>query len=116
MGASGVYSWPGFPHFPPIAEVTLQTSQNGKWVLATVELGDGGQYEHFLLGADGKWIQLTHFEDGITAIGFGEDDALYIDETKNALNGKGCETSARSREAGAGGECESDCAGRQSGH
>jgi len=74
--------------FPRIAEVTLQTSDDGRWVLATVELGDGGQYEHLLLGPDGKWNQITRFEDGVTAIGFGQDGALYIDDTKNALNGK----------------------------
>ncbi len=74
--------------FPRIAETTLQTSLDGQWIMATVELGDGGQYEHFLLGPDGKWQQITHFEDGITAIGFGADGALYIDDTKNALNGK----------------------------
>ena len=74
--------------FPRIAEVTLMTSRDGKWIEASVELGDGGKYEHFLLGPDGKWQQLTHFEDGITAIALGDDDALYIDDTKNALNGQ----------------------------
>lgn len=74
--------------FPRIAEITLQTSDDGQWVLATVELGDGGQYEHFLRGPDDQWTQLTHFQDGITAVGFGPDDALYIDDTKSALNGK----------------------------
>ena len=74
--------------FPRIAETTLLTSPDGQWVLATVEDGDGGQYEHFLRNPDGHWSQITHFEDGFTAIGFGPDQALYLDATKSALNGQ----------------------------
>ncbi len=43
--------------FPRIAETVLSASQDGKYLLATVGNGDGGDYEHFLCGPDGKWIQ-----------------------------------------------------------
>lgn len=73
--------------FPRIAEITLLSSEDGKYLLATVENGDGGQYEHFLLDG-GKWTQLTHFEDKISAVGFGDDQALYIVSRQDAPRGK----------------------------
>jgi prolyl oligopeptidase len=64
--------------FPRIAETQLQTSIDGRYVLATVANGDGGQFEHFLLGPDAKWKQITQFSDGITQAVFGKDSALYL--------------------------------------
>ncbi len=72
---------------PRIAEITLSTSADGKYLLAMVENGDGGDYEHFLRGIDGKWTQMTHFEDGIKAIAFG-NDALYLLSRNHAPHGK----------------------------
>jgi prolyl oligopeptidase len=51
--------------FPRIAEIQLHTSDDGDWLLASVGNGDGGQFAHYLMDADGKWTQITHFEDGI---------------------------------------------------
>ena len=73
--------------FPRIAEAVLSTSENGEYVLATVGNGDGGQYEHFLCGPDGKWIQLTQFTDGVKAAVVG-DDAVYMLSRENAPRGK----------------------------
>jgi len=64
--------------FPRIAEILLQTSRDGRYVLAAVGNGDGGQYEHFLLGPDAQWNQLTQFSDGIIQAVFGRDSALYL--------------------------------------
>ena len=64
--------------FPRIAEILLQTSRDGPYVLAAVGNGDGGQYEHFLLGPDAQWNQLTQFSDGIVQAVFGTDSALYL--------------------------------------
>jgi prolyl oligopeptidase len=57
-------------------------------VLATVENGDGGEYQHFLRDAAGKWTQLTHYEDKISAVAFGQDGALYMVSGKDAPRGK----------------------------
>jgi prolyl oligopeptidase len=73
--------------FPRIAETVLSASQDGKYLLATVENGDGGDYEHFLCGPDGKWTQITHFTDGVKAIAIG-DDALYMLSRDHAPKGK----------------------------
>ncbi len=74
-------------NFPRIAEITLSTSEDGKYLLAMVENGDGGDYEHFLRGLDGKWTQITHFEDGIKAVALG-NDALYLLSRDHAPHGK----------------------------
>jgi prolyl oligopeptidase len=74
--------------FPRIAEIGLETSEDGKYVLATVANGDGGQFEHFLRGTDGKWAQLTHFDDEVSAIGYGPGDTLYIVSRLGAPRGK----------------------------
>jgi prolyl oligopeptidase len=63
---------------PRIAEIHLETSPDGRYILATVANGDGGQYEHFLRDGDGTWTQLTQFSDGVTRAVFGRDRALYM--------------------------------------
>ncbi len=74
--------------FPKIAEISLQTSPDGNYFLATVANGDGGEFAHYLLGPSGEWKQLTNFKDGITQAQFGEDNALYLLSLKDAPFGK----------------------------
>jgi prolyl oligopeptidase len=74
--------------FPRIAEIQLHTSDDGRWLLASVGNGDGGQFAHYLMDSEGHWTQLTHFEDGITAVKFGADPALYLLSRKDAPRGQ----------------------------
>jgi len=74
--------------FPRIAEIELAASDDGQWLLATVANGDGGDFAHYLRNASGSWRQLTRFEDGIKAIKFGKDAALYLLSKTNAPRGK----------------------------
>lgn len=74
--------------FPKIAEIVLDESESGQWILASVANGDGGDYEHFLRDASGNWQQFTHFADGIKAARFGRDDALYLLSRNAAPHGK----------------------------
>jgi prolyl oligopeptidase len=74
--------------FPRIAEIQLHASDDGRWLLASVGNGDGGQFANYLMDADGHWTQLTHFEDGITAVKFGADPALYLLSRKDAPRGQ----------------------------
>src|SRR5213079_2647285 len=53
--------------FPRIAEVVLEASRDGKYVLATVANGDGGDFSHYLLGPDRTWKQITQLSDQIKA-------------------------------------------------
>jgi prolyl oligopeptidase len=64
--------------FPRIAEIVLEASRDGKYILATVANGDGGDFAHYLLGPDGNWKQITQFSDQIKTARLGRDDALYL--------------------------------------
>jgi prolyl oligopeptidase len=74
--------------FPRIAEIKLEASYDGKYILATVANGDGGDFAHYLLGPDGNWKQLTQFSDQIKATRIGRDDALYLLSRADAPRGK----------------------------
>jgi prolyl oligopeptidase len=79
--------------FPRIAEIQLRTSDDGRWLLAAVGNGDGGQFAHYLMDLDGHWTQLTHFEDGIVSVKFGPGDgssegALYLLSRRDAPRGQ----------------------------
>jgi prolyl oligopeptidase len=79
--------------FPRIAETRLTISDDGRWLLASVENGDGGQYAHYLMDLNGHWSQITHFEDGIVAAKFGPGErgsngALYLLSRKDAPRGQ----------------------------
>ncbi|MCF7676339.1 MAG: hypothetical protein K9M97_13405, partial [Akkermansiaceae bacterium] len=53
--------------FPRIAYIGLKSSRDGRWMLATVANGDGGEYAHHVLDlrASGavSWRQIAGFED-----------------------------------------------------
>lgn len=79
--------------FPRIAEIKLQTSDDGRWLLASVANGDGGQFAHYVMDSSGHWTQLTRFQDGIVLAKFGPgnrpgEDALYLLSRKNAPRGQ----------------------------
>ena len=74
--------------FPRIAEITLQASRDGKYILATVANGDGGDFAHYLLGPDGIWKQITQFSDQIKVARLGRDNALYLLSRADAPRGK----------------------------
>jgi prolyl oligopeptidase len=74
--------------FPRIAEVELESSDDGKLVLALVQNGDGGQFELHLRGASGKWEKVARYEDGIKAARFGHDASVFLRSVSGAPKGK----------------------------
>ena len=78
--------------FPRIAEITLAASHDGKYILATVANGDGGEFAHYLLGPEGpasaEWKQITHFSDQIKVARLGRDNAFYLLSRMDAPRGK----------------------------
>ena len=74
--------------FPRIAEINLAASHDGKYILATVENGDGGDFAHYLLGPDKTWKQITQFTDQIKLARLGHDNALYLLSRADAPRGK----------------------------
>ncbi len=77
--------------FPRIAEIELHTSDDGRWLLASVANGDGGEFSHHLreTKAGSPWRQITRHEDGIKEIDFSHDGAaLYLRSVKGSPRGK----------------------------
>jgi prolyl oligopeptidase len=74
--------------FPRIAEIALAASRDGKYILATVANGDGGDFAHYLLGPDESWKQITQFSDQIKLARLGRDNALYLLSRADAPRGK----------------------------
>ncbi|MDZ4289933.1 MAG: hypothetical protein U0984_18350, partial [Prosthecobacter sp.] len=80
-------------NFPRIAEIELHTSHDGRWLLASVANGDGGEFDHHLLDLGQPdvtaWRQITRFADGIKDAAFARDgSALYLRSIKDAPRGK----------------------------
>jgi prolyl oligopeptidase len=78
--------------FPRIAEIVLDGSRDGRYILASVANGDGGDFAHYLLGpegsASGGWKQITKFSDQVKAARLGRDNALYLLSRNAAPRGK----------------------------
>jgi prolyl oligopeptidase len=74
--------------FPRIAEIQLHSSDDGKFLLAAVANGDGGEFAHYLMDSAGRWTQITRFEDAVVSVKFGVDHALYLLSRKNAPRGR----------------------------
>jgi len=74
--------------FPRIAEIQLQATDDGRYVLATMAYGDGGEFAHYLIGPDGQWHQIARLSDEITGAAFGTGGYLYLFSHLNAAKGK----------------------------
>ena len=74
--------------FPRIAEIALQSSPDGHYILATVANGDGGEFAHYILSPSGKWTQITQFADKISLAVLGPDTAIYMLSRLDAPRGK----------------------------
>jgi prolyl oligopeptidase len=64
--------------FPRIAEIRLETSRDGRFTLASVQRGDGGEFTHWLRSPLGAWHALTRYEDRCVAARLGPDGAIYF--------------------------------------
>ena len=74
--------------FPRIAEIALRASDDGRWLVASVANGDGGEFAHYVMDSSGHWRQVTHFEDGIVLAKAGVDGNLYMLSRKDAPRGQ----------------------------
>lgn len=74
--------------FPRIAEIKLSPSEDGKYLLADVANGDGGEHAFFLRGNDGKWLRIADYTDGFRNAEFGRDGRLYVLGLKNSPRGR----------------------------
>ncbi len=74
--------------FPRIAETRLEATRDGKYLLATVANGDGGEFSFYLRDPAGKWTRVAEDADQVKAIDLGFDGRLYARSIKDAPRGK----------------------------
>lgn len=74
--------------YPKIAEIAVEVSHDGKWVLTNVQNGDGGEFIQDVRSPDGKWTRISRWEDRIVEAKFGHDSAMYLASRKDAPRGK----------------------------
>src|SRR5260370_4690660 len=71
----------------------MRTSGDGRYTLAQVANGDGGEFAYYLMdlsaGRTDAWTQVAQFSDKIVQAVFGKDQALYLLSRNNAPRGKG---------------------------
>jgi len=79
---------------PRIAEITLASSDDGKFVVATVGNGDGGDFLTYVRNPDGRWHQIARIADQISFATFGPDNSLYVSSHLDAPMGKILQLSA----------------------
>ena len=67
----------------------VHSKAHGRFTACEVANGDGGEVSLWLLTREGKWAQVTRFEDKIAKASFADDGALYLMSVDKAPNGKG---------------------------
>src|SRR4051812_8385026 len=63
--------------FPRIAETVLSSTRDGRYVLAAVANGDGGEHAFYLRGTAGKWTKVADFADNVRSMTLGFDGRLF---------------------------------------
>jgi len=74
--------------FPRIAEIELYTSEDGRYTIARMANGDGGEFAHHLRKPSGEWSQITRLADEVVRVSFGQDGFLYLLSNHDAPMGK----------------------------
>ena len=74
--------------FPRIAETQLVGSRDGRYLLAIVRNGDGGEVAFHLRAPDGRWSAVAGFADGVKQMTFGDDGNLYAMTVNDAPLGR----------------------------
>jgi prolyl oligopeptidase len=74
--------------WPRIAEIALDSTDDGRYVLATVRNGDGGEHAFFLRSPAGRWDRIADFADGVRSIDLGKDGRWYALVLKGSARGR----------------------------
>ena len=74
--------------FPKIAEISVRSSPDGRFVLAAVNNGDGGERAFFVRRPRGAWTRLAGYTDDVVSAKWGSDESLYLVSRKGAPRGQ----------------------------
>src|SRR5206468_2088462 len=70
--------------FPRSGETTLSPTRDGRYVLASVANGDGGEFAHYVRNPKGELTRVADHADKIRRIGLGPDGRLVALSLKDA--------------------------------
>ena len=80
---------------PRIAEIVLQTSDDGRYVHAAVANGDGGEFDQWILEVSkdpksdpARWRKLASLADKVVSVRFAPDGEVWLKSKKDAARGK----------------------------
>ncbi|MFT3699787.1 MAG: prolyl oligopeptidase family serine peptidase [Kofleriaceae bacterium] len=85
---------------PKTAEIQLESDSRGR-VIASVQLGDGGVFRHYLKDAGG-WRMLDDWDDKIVHVTFGPTPDLWLVSKKDAPRGKIARLAAKAKTSAEG--------------
>jgi prolyl oligopeptidase len=71
-----------------VSAIRVATDPSSDRVLATVQEGDSGRFEHWLRTADGSWTRLTSHADRIAQAEFAPDGTLFLLSRLEAPRGR----------------------------
>ena len=74
--------------FPRTAEIQFEMHEASGRLLTAVQLGDGGEFAHYLRSPDGAWRQFADFPDRIIQATFGVSNDLLLTSRAGAPRGK----------------------------
>ena len=74
--------------FPRIAETELSTTRDGRYLLASVKNGDGGEVAFYLRNPEEQWTKVADFADKVRSTWLGFDGKLYALSLLDAPHGK----------------------------
>jgi prolyl oligopeptidase len=74
--------------FPRIAEVAMESSSDGKYVLAQIQNGDGREFLYYVLGPGGAWTKFADYKDKIAGATLGHDGDIFAVSHAGAPRGK----------------------------
>jgi len=74
--------------FPRIAEIALTTTRDGRFMLAKVANGDGGEFAYYVRNPSGRWTLVADYADKIRELELGPDGRIYGLSLKDAPRGK----------------------------
>ncbi len=74
--------------FPRIAEIQLESSDDGSHVLARVANGDGGEFMFFEKVVTGGWLPVATYADEVTGAHFADDNTIFLLSIRDAPRGK----------------------------
>jgi prolyl oligopeptidase len=73
---------------PRLATLSVDSSEDGRYILVGVQHGTDDDLALHLLGPDGGWKQIADYKDRITGAKFGPKDTLWLLSHQDAPRGK----------------------------